>query len=227
MATAGSTENVIRAIARELRVMTLGGAAVIAHGLSRNTHDADIWVEPLASPLDWASRVAPHLYGTGVLRPLAIGSWTPISHDEFAEVIGRDGVVRVMGMERPLDIFRDPNELGTSDFPAIWGRGIPLDDGTRLPDAVDLLVSKQDTGRDKDIQDIVFLEAKAEREYLEKLPGAGEGEAIAMLARFLTPRVAEAGLTHPAAAVRELAGQFLRELAEEGNPFAADILKRL
>jgi len=39
--------------------------------------------------------------------------------------------------------------------------------------------------------------------------------------------VAEVALAHPSVKVRELAMQFLHELADEGNPFAIDILRRL
>ena len=63
-----------------------------------------------------------------------------------------------------------------------------------------------------------------EREYLAKLPSATAAEAAAMLARFLTPKVAEAGLDHPEESVRKLAKDFLIELAEEGDPFAREIL---
>lgn len=83
------------------------------------------------------------------------------------DLIQRDGVVRVIGASQPLDIFRDPNELDISEFDDVWNRAAALDDGTRVPDVIDLLFTKQATGRDKDMQDIAFLEAKAEREYLE------------------------------------------------------------
>ena len=76
-------------------------------------------------------------------------------------------MVRVIGASQPLDIFRDPNELDISEFDDVWNRAAALDDGTRVPDVIDLLFTKQATGRDKDMQDIAFLEAKAEREYLE------------------------------------------------------------
>lgn len=45
-----------------------------------------------------------------------------------------------------------------------------------------------------------------------------------MLERFLTPRVAETALDHPAEPVRSLAELYLNEMADEGNPFARDIL---
>ena len=42
MGAKGSSDEIIRLLAGEFRVVTLGGVAVIASGLSRNTFDADI-----------------------------------------------------------------------------------------------------------------------------------------------------------------------------------------
>lgn len=227
MGTKTESDEVIRRLAGEFRVLTLGGLAVIATGLSRNTYDADIWVEPFASPDEWSDRLAPMLYAAGTAQPVAIGSWEKIGRGNLAGVIGRDGVIRVDGLERPLDIFRDPNQLPMEDFDAIWDRAQPLDDGTRLPDPIDLLVSKQETGRDKDRADIIFLEGKIEADYLERLPRVPAEEAARMLGRFLTPRVAEAALSHSDQGVGQLARKFLHELAEEGDPYAAEILRRV
>jgi hypothetical protein len=88
-------------------------------------------------------------------------------------------------------------------------------------------MTKQLTGRDKDAMDIAFLESKAEKRYLAELPVASEGRALEMLERFLTPKVAEAALAHPEESVRQLGLRYLHELAEDGDPFAADILKNL
>ena len=175
---------------------------------------------------DWAKAVIESLSGYPTFRYLAIGTWSEVSPALLADLIQRDGVVRVMGASQPLDIFRDPNELEISEFDAVWNRATALDDGTRVPDAIDLLVTKQATGRDKDLQDIAFLEAKAEREYFAKLPTASAEEAACMLARFLTPKVAEAGLHHPEESIRNLSLGFLKELAAEGDPFARDILEK-
>jgi hypothetical protein len=48
-----------------------------------------------------------------------------------------------------------------------------------------------------------------------------------MLNRFLTPKVAELALLHPAESVRLLALSYLQELSSDGDPFATDILKSL
>lgn len=226
MGTQTESDEVVRRLADEFRVLTLGGLAVIATGFSRNTYDADIWVEPFASPEEWSNHLSPILYASGTAQPVAIGSWEKIGRGNLAGVIGRDGVIRVNGLERPLDVFRDPNQLAMADFDEIWDRAQLQDDGTRLPDPIDLLVSKQETGRDKDRADIIFLEGKIEADYLARLPKVSADEAAHMLRRFLTPRVAEAALAHPGNGVGELARKFLHELAEEGDPYAAEILRR-
>lgn len=227
MENPASVDDLIRQIAGQTRVLTLGGIAVISHGLSRNTHDADIWIEPRRSPAEWSRFVWPLICMEKCCGPVEIGTWQPISQNDLGIVIDRDGVIRVNGLDRPLDIFRAPNKLPMEEFEEVWNRATPLDDGTRLPDVIDLLVTKQETGRDKDTQDIAFLEAKAEREYVEKLPGTSEADAVRMLERFLTPRVAQRALDHPGVKVRALAFQFLREMADDGNPYARDILDSL
>jgi hypothetical protein len=221
------SDRLIHEIAASRRVLALGGLAVISHGLGRNTHDADIWVEPMESPEIWASVVGPLVYSTPSAKPVAIAVWEPIPEKNLAEVIARDGVFRINGLDRPIDIFRKPNELPIEEFESAWVRAKPLHDGTRLPDEIDLLMTKQLTGRDKDLMDITFLENKAEKRYLAELPATTEERAVEMLERFLTPKVAEAALAHPSETVRQRAMSFLRELAAEGDPFAADILKNL
>jgi hypothetical protein len=223
---AQTTDNLIRALAAEFRVLSLGGIAIIATGLSRNTYGTDIWLDPLGSAEDWARKLWPLISGCGDARPVAMGSWRTIAPGELAAVIERDHVLRIAGLDRPLDIFREPNQLAVDGFDEVWERAQPMDDGTRLPDPIDLLVSKQETGRDKDRADIIFLEGKIEADYLARLPAASVPEAEAMLARFLTPRIAEQAMDHTHPAVQDLGRGFLNELAAEGDPFAAEILRR-
>jgi hypothetical protein len=44
-------------LASRHRVVVLGGLAVISHGLSRVTHDADCWLEPNLSNDMWCDAV--------------------------------------------------------------------------------------------------------------------------------------------------------------------------
>lgn len=225
MAEQQFADNLVRHLAANYRVVTLGGVAVITHGLSRNTHDLDVWLDPMDSPDLWSSAVQSALAESPGLTVTDIGSFSAVEKADFSGIIEHDGVVRISGLDRPLDIFRRPNEMEVSGFEEVWNRATPLEDGTRLPDVVDLLITKQDTGRAKDTYDIQFLEGKAEEMYLARLPQARPDEALEMLSRFLNPKVADAAARHPDPKVRETGLNFLRELAAEGDPFARDLLE--
>lgn len=225
MANQSTAAGLIASLASQHRVLTLGGFAVISHGLSRPTYDADIWLDPNLSSVNWCAALQKLTALSSGLRFVEIGTWRPFSDDNLETVIERDGVVRLMGADQPLDIFRRPNELEISTFGEVWDRAVPLKDGTRFPDAIDLLVTKQLTGRAKDHADIFFLEQKAEAESLALLSTGDPKQICALLERFLTPNLAAAAMRHADAGVRELALRYLRELAAEGDPFAADLLR--
>lgn len=226
MADQATTAGLISTLAGRQRVLSLGGYAVISHGHSRPTYDADVWLDPMLPVEKWCATLR-DLTAPADLRFVEIGTWREIEPWEFTTVIERDGVIRLMGADQPLDIFRRPNEFDTASFDEVWQRAAPMRDGTRLPDAIDLLVTKQLTGRDKDRMDILFLEQKAETESLEKLATASAGEILALLDRFLTPNLAAAACRHADPAVRAKASGYLAELAAEGDPFAADLLRDL
>lgn len=225
MGTALNTENLTHELAAEHRVVLLGGLAVISHGLERTTYDADVWLDPMLDSDQWSAAVGHLLAAHPRLQIIEIGTWSPISIQQLPNVIERDGVIRMMGANHPLDLFRRPNEFEIDEFNEVWDRARPLDDGTRLPDLIDLLVTKQRTGRQKDMTDIMFLELKIEGEYLEELPGTTEARAAEMLGRFLTPQVARAALAHPSFAIRKLGYAYLQELAHDGDPYAAEYLR--
>lgn len=227
MANSITAARLIEHLASKHRVVMLGGLAVVSHGHCRPTFDADIWLDPNLPIEEWCESVfdlknlLPHL------KFLAIAVWNEIPDSGLADVVQQDGVFRALGATQPLDIFRSPNELPIKEFEAAWERATPLTDGTRLPDEIDLLMTKQLTGRDKDTMDIAFLENKAEKRYLAELLSAPPAQAIHMLERFLTPKVAENALLHPDESVRSLALRYLNELSSDGDPFAAAILKSL
>jgi hypothetical protein len=227
MADSITAARLIEKLASANRVVLLGGLALVSHGHSRPTFDADVWLDPALDQETWAKVILELKKEVPGLRCLAFAVWNEIHDAELSEIIGSDGVIRLMGASQPLDIFRKPNELPIEEFESAWARAKPLQDGTRLPDEIDLLMTKQLTGREKDAMDIAFLESKAEKRYLAELPVASAERALEMLERFLTPKVAEAALAHPDESVRQLGLRYLHELAEDGDPFAADILKNL
>ena len=215
----------VRALTDGHRVLLLGGLAVIAHGLARATKDADVWLDPLASTEAWAGALFEAGRAFPKVRMARLPGWTPVETvEEIAEAADETGIIRVLGLECPLDVFRRPNELEELDFDAVWSRATPKEDGVYLPDPTDLLVSKSDTGRDRDNADIQFLEAKLRTDLGARLKTATRAEAEAIFARYADHVVATKALENPDPAVQALAREILEGFAAQGDPFARDAL---
>ena len=110
-------------------------------------------------------------------------------------------------------------------FDAVASRTCRSGDGTLLPDPIDLIQSKLDTGRDKDRRDIEHLESVVRADYKKRLPVASLEEAASMLARYSEWQVLVAALENSSPEVRELAMTHLREFAAAGDPFSQAILE--
>ncbi len=218
------TEKFVRELTSRHRVVVLGGLAVIAHGLSRSTFDGDIWLDPMGSSKEWAAVIEGTCGAFGGLSLHRLPGWTRVSGAALIEAVEETGLVRVLGMDCPLDIFRCPNEFETGDFDSVCRRARPRADGTLLPHPVDLIQTKIDTGRDKDRMDIFHLESLIRAEYRERLPVVNAAEAREMLERYSDWEVLSVALNHPAPEIQELALEHLREFAAEGDPFSQAIL---
>lgn len=219
-----TTDIFIRRLTARHRVVVLGGLAVIAHGLSRSTYDGDIWLEPMASSDEWSAALERMCQESGNLTLHRLPGWTRVEGGALAEAVEETGMVRVSGLDCPLDVFRSPNEFDAGDFDEVCSHAVPRADGTLLPHPADLIRSKMDTGRDKDRIDIFHLESVIRAEYRERLPQATPAEARAMLERYSDWEVLAVALEHSAEDVRELARSHLREFAAEGDPFSQAIL---
>lgn len=219
-----TSDEFIRLLSRKHRVVVIGGLAVIAHGLSRATMDADVWLDPHETPEAWARTVENACAGFDGLSIHRLPGWEKIEGAAIAEVADEIGMVRIHGLDCPLDIFRRPNEFEESAFDEVVSRATLIDDGTYLPDPLDLLQSKLETNRDKDQLDILHLESVTRRRYIERLPGASLAEISEMLERFADWQVLRVALTHPDPAVCCLARGYLQEFADAGDPFSQAIL---
>ncbi len=207
------------------RVVILGGVAVIAHGYSRHTQDADIWLDPLSSAEEWAEVVASVCKIVAGATIHRLPGWVEISGAEVASAVEETGMLRILGLDCPLDVFRRPNEFKEMEFDEVASRTSRSGDGTLLPDPLDLIQSKLDTGRDKDFRDIQHLESVVRADYKKRLPTATLAEAQAMLERYSEWQVLVAAMENPLAEVRELAMTHLREFAAAGDPFSLAILE--
>ncbi|MDH4475743.1 MAG: hypothetical protein QE274_04660 [Verrucomicrobiaceae bacterium] len=220
-----SADAFIHALAARHRVVLLGGMAIITHGLSRKTKDIDIWLEPLATPEAWAEAMKTCLGTFPGCYLWSLADRKVLTPDEITEEIDEVGVLRVSGLDRDIDVFRRPNELGIESFEEVWQHSVKeLDGGVRLPDPVDLHISKANTGREHDWKDQLFLESLIKARFKERLPVCDLAEATSMLDRFLDPEALQYARENPHPEVRALVLGYLREFEAEGDPYSRDIL---
>ena len=207
------------------RVLLIGGLAVIAHGLSRPTKDADVWLDPF----DGAERWADCLLGVMKDFPSAWLCRLPdqgeLAPGRLAEVVAADRVIRVRGLSIDIDVFREPNQLRVEQFDEVWNESVQWSETVRVANPLDLIITKLETGRDQDMTDIHFLEHKVRASFGPQLETATPAQAQALLDRFADHVVLSHALKNPDPEVRHLALRMLEEFAASGDPFAIDILK--
>ncbi len=181
----------ITELAAKHRVIVIGGLAVIAHGYNRPTKDADVWLDPLESPMSWADAVQSTCDLFADLSIHTLPGWRRIEGTDVATAAEEVGMVRVMGLDCPLDI----------------------------------IVTKLNTGRDKDLDDSRHLESVIRQRYRQLLPNASLEAVKQMFDRFLDWEVCDVALSNPDSAVRQYTMDCLRDMAAEGDPFAQALLE--
>ncbi len=220
-----TTGQFIEALACQHRVLVIGGLAVIAHGFNRPTKDADVWLDPLDSPAAWADVLDKVCVQFSGLTIHTLPGWRPITGPEVAVAAEEIGMIRVLGLDCPLDIFRRPNEFPPDSFDEVYDRGTTNADGTCLPDPLDLIITKLNTGRDKDLDDSRHLESVIRSRYRSILPSASLNEVRHLFDRFLDWEVCRMALENPSKEVRDYAIECLREMAGDGDPFSQALLE--
>ena len=223
---ASTLQQFLARVATRQRVVVIGGLAVIAHGLSRPTKDGDAWLDPLGSPASWAARLCETLLEFPDTTLWSLAERRVAQPEELEEIATTNGVVRVCGLNTDLDLFYKPNGLECADFPTVWERARMWTEAVRVMEPLDLILTKEDTGRQQDRIDITHLEGLVHAELGARLSTASRAEAEAIFARYLDHAVAARALENPDPAVQALARQLLAELAEQGDPFARDALGR-
>jgi hypothetical protein len=134
-------------------------------------------------------------------------------------------MIRVLGMDCPVDIFRKPNEFPADSFDEVFARSTSIADGTKLPDPLDLIITKLNTGRDKDLHDSQHLESVIRDRYRNILPSASFDEVKYLLERFMDWEVCKIALNNPSKQVRDHVVNCLREMAADGDPFSQALLE--
>jgi len=136
------------------------------------------------------------------------------------------GMVRVEGLGVPLDIFRNPNGLEMEEFDEVWERSRRLPDQIGLPHPLDLVRTKEETYRDHDQKDHVYLMSVARRMQGDALEAAVNVKiAKALLDDFFDYAVLRQGLKNPLPEIREVIWREIENLAADGDPFAKEMLE--
>ena len=213
-------------LAAENRVIVLGGMAVIAHGLARKTIDSDIWLDPEGICEDWMRKLDLAMASFSEATYFALSAQRIIDRSDAINEINTFGVLRITGLDMPIDVFRKPNQCELEDFEEFWNRAESYPDGSRIPDPIDLMLTKLETGRQKDANDLAYLEAKIKEDYKTRLPACNKQEAETLCERFSDPKLLEFALKNPDSEVREFALAELAIFEAEGDPFSRDILER-
>lgn len=226
-----SASIVAQELASQIRTLVLGGTAVILHGLNRATKDLDLWLDPNPGEKSWAAPIEKILVNHPEIYAMYLddgtGKWEPAEKDRIALCAVKGRVLRLMGSDRPIDIFYIPNELEKEEFDKIWERAIPLKDGSRLLDEIDLIISKQLTGRPHDTADINFLQSKIEERLCAELPVQSYEYAASQFQRFRSAKTAYSATQSQTLSVQKLGLDILQELAKSGDPFAAEYLEQI
>jgi hypothetical protein len=216
------TDAFVAELRKNGRVLVLGGGAVIALGLDRRTKDADVWLEPGASPEAWSNAVRQTLASFPTARLTRLFPPRDIHSDELTAAIKEDRVIRIMGLEKPLDLFREPNNLEDLLFEDAWQRSEPFHGDVRSLSPSVLLVTKEGTGRERDQGDIIFLRSVLHQRMIPELQICGLARAEELLSDYMDYTVLAAALDNPDEDVQALGKLHLRTFAEEGDPFAID-----
>lgn len=202
----------------------IGGLAVIAHGLSRPTKDADVWLDPTKGLESWLSVVSNLIAPPE--RVVTLPGWQELAPAKLVENVESVGMVRVEGLDMPLDIFFRPNGLQIDEFERVWGDSTSLVDGTKLPSLLDLLCTKEETNRNRDFNDAGYLIGMARKQQGEKLSKAESvSEAMNLIDAFFDHSVLEHGLKNPMPGIREAIWREIEALALDGDPFAKEMLE--
>lgn len=221
-----TVDHFIAKLSDRARVLMIGGLAVIAHGLSRATKDVDIWLEPLDTVKKWSMVVVDLIEDFAKVEVFDMKNQQTIKLDEIEKVVERDGMIRILGLDRPLDIFRIPHNFIADDFDKVWERSTIDINRVRVPDEIDLLITKEETSRAQDVADISFLETKIRGRFSGFLKGCSYQDALSFFERYADHLTCKAVLENPNPSVRDLGMNLLKEWANEGDPFALDILDK-
>ena len=199
------SERLVHILCAKNRVILLGGMAMLAHGFARFTRDVDIWLDPTEGIESWAGALAFAVARFRNLKLVSAMTKNRVSSREINHLVEKEEMIRITGLDMDVDVFFRPNNLRIEDFESVWARSAEKEKGLRIPDEIDLGLTKMGTERIQDRLDIEWLDAKIIPVLSKRLESCSLDEAGAVFARIASIPLLKSAMKNPNPHVRSLA----------------------
>jgi hypothetical protein len=194
------------------RVILLGGMAMLAHGFARFTRDVDIWLDPTEGIESWAGALASVVARFRNLKFVSAQTKNKVFQKKIKSLVEREEMIRITGLDMDVDVFFRPNNLRIEDFDSVWARSAEKEKGLKIPDEIDLGLTKMGTERIQDKIDIKWLDAKIIPALSKKLESCSLDEAGIVFARITSIPLLKSAMKNPNPHVRSLAAMLQNKI---------------
>jgi hypothetical protein len=205
------SEKLVRTLCKKNRVILLGGMAMLAHGFGRFTRDVDVWLDPTIGVELWAKALLTVALPIRKAKFLSARTKDEVPAAKVQKLVEIEEMIRITGLDMDVDVFFRPNNLGIEDFDSVWERSSEKEKGLKIPDEIDLGLTKMGTERIQDRIDIEWLDAKIIPVLLKKLESCNLDEAEIIFSRITSIPLLESAMGNPNSLVRSLASMLLRK----------------
>jgi hypothetical protein len=209
------SEKLVRSLCEKNRVILLGGMAMLAHGFARFTRDVDIWLDPTKGIGLWSKSLASAVMPFRKVKFLSARTKYEVSTAEIQRLVEAEEMIRITGLDMDVDVFFRPNNLRIEDFDLVWERAAEKEKGLKIPDEIDLGLTKLGTERIQDKIDIEWLDAKIIPALSKKLESCNLDEAEVVFSRITSIPLLNSAMKNTNPLVRSLAAMFLGKAKDE------------
>ena len=206
------SERLVRMLCEKNRVILLGGIAMLAHGFARFTRDVDIWLDPTGGISAWVMSLSSAVAHFEKSKYVSARTKAEVDLAEIHPLVEAEEMIRITGLDMDVDVFFRPNNLKIDDFDSVWNRAVEKEKGLRIPDEIDLGLTKLGTERIQDRIDIEWLDAKIMPALSKKLDSCSLDEAEAVFSRITSIPLLTSAMKNPNPLVRSLAAMLRKKI---------------
>ena len=206
------SERLVRTLCENNRVILLGGIAMLSHGFARFTRDVDIWLDPTAGIEYWTKSLSSAASRFRKLKFVSARTKEKVNASEIENMVEAEEMIRITGLDMDVDVFFRPNNLRVEDFDSVWERSSEKEKGLRVPDEIDLGLTKLGTERIQDRLDIEWLDAKIIPVLSRKLESCNLDEAEGVFSRITSLPLLASAMKNPNPVVRSLAAMLQEKI---------------